>query len=665
MTTAARAFAERWAVPRVFSTVDELILAGGFDCAHVLVPPALHAGIGLRLLEAGKPVLVEKPMAPDIAGCDALIAASETSGAVLAVNQNQVFHPAFARLLAAVQARTLGRPRFVSCIYRVPLRQMSAGQFGHWMFDTPVNLLLEQAVHPLSQLAMLAGPIGTVRAQPGRPIEPQAGRFVYPTVDAVMNCRDLPCQFHFAVGQAFPFWQVTVTCDDGVFVADMIANRLLSYARTRWLEPFDMAISGTRTAARLTRESWRNAYRYARSMTGLGPRSDSFFHGMVNSIDAFHRALDTGTAPRTDGRFARDIVDACHRIADNAIGTTVQRLPAVAPIRRAGVSSDVCIIGGTGFIGTHVVQRFLREGLRLSVMARNTRGLPAPFDDGSVTLHSGDIRDPDAVSKAIRGASVVVNLAHGGGGGSAEEVAARMVGGAETVARACLVHKTRRLIHVGSIASLYLGPQQRSLTGETAPDPSLERRGDYARAKAMTDRLLLAMAAEEGLPVCILRPGVVLGAGASPFHSAFGFYNNEQHCIGWNQGKNPLPLVLAEDVAEALWLASQADSLKQSYNLVGDVRLTAREFIATLAETLERPLRFHPQWPSVLWLAESGKWLVKRASGRRSWRPSLRDILSRGMRAELDCTDAKRDLCWRPVSDRAVFYRRAIPLPGQ
>jgi nucleoside-diphosphate-sugar epimerase len=458
---------------------------------------------------------------------------------------------------------------------------------------------------------------------------------------------------------------VTVTCEDGVFVADMIANRLLSYGRTRWLEPLDVAVSGTRTAARLAWEGWRNAGHYALSAAGLAKRSDSFFHGMAHSVAAFHQALDTGTRPQTDGPFARDIVDVCHRIAESAIGSTVQRLPAVAPVRSADTRSDVCVIGGTGFIGAHVVRRFLREGMRVSVMARNTRNLPEPFDDGLVTLHGGDIGDADAVSRAIEGVPVVVNLAHGGGQGSAEEVAARMAGGAEIVARACLAHNTRRLIHVGSIASLYLGPQAQTLTGETAPDPRFERRGDYARAKAMTDQLLLGMAGDGGLPVCILRPGVVLGEGASPFHSGFGFYNNEQHCIGWNRGNNPLPLVLVEDVAEAVWLASQADSVGRSYNLAGDVRPTAREFIAMLAETQERPLHLHPQWPVMLWLAESGKWLVKRVAGRRSAPPSLRDILSRGMRAELDCTDAKRDLRWQPVTDSAVFYQRALPAPDR
>ena len=48
-----------------------------------------------------------------------------------------------------------------------------------------------------------------------------------------------------------------------------------------------------------------------------------------------------------------------------------------------------------------------------------------------------------------------MNLAHGGGGANWKEVREAMVGGAETVARACLAAGSKRLIHVGSIAGLY------------------------------------------------------------------------------------------------------------------------------------------------------------------------------------------------------------------
>ena len=87
------------------------------------------------------------------ADCAALLDAAATAGAPIGVNQNFVHHPAFARLRGLVAARALGKPNFIGCVYNVPLRQLAARQFGHWMFTAPVNLLLEQAVHPLSQIS--------------------------------------------------------------------------------------------------------------------------------------------------------------------------------------------------------------------------------------------------------------------------------------------------------------------------------------------------------------------------------------------------------------------------------------------------------------------------------------------------------------------------------
>jgi len=216
-------------------------------------------------------------------------------------------------------------------------------------------------------------------------------------------------------------------------------------------------------------------------------------------------------------------------------------------------------------------------------------------------------------------------------------------------------------VHVGSIAALYLGPGSASITGSTPPDPQAERRADYARAKAACDRALLDLHTRDGLPVVIVRPGVVVGEGGSPLHSGLGFFNNDQHCIGWNEGRNRLPFVLVEDVAEAILLAARAEGIGgRCYNLVGDVRPSAREYIAALGAALHRPLRFHPQSALALWASELGKWAIKQAGGRRQPVPSLRDLLSRGMKAPFDCTDAKRDLGWQPVADPAVFNARAI-----
>jgi predicted dehydrogenase/nucleoside-diphosphate-sugar epimerase len=649
---AAQSLARSCDAAQVFASVENALAADAFDCGHVLVPPPVHRDVALKLLHAGKPLLVEKPLAATGADCAALLDAAAAGGVPIGVNQNFLHHPAFARLHRLVVARALGKPNFVGCIYNVPLRQLAARQFGHWMFAAPVNLLLEQAVHPLSQIAALAGTINDVAVQAGPAIEIAPGVAFHASLDASLACADLPAQLRFAVGQSYPFWQVTAVCDDGIAVADILANRMFTYRRTRWMEAVDGLASGARTAAMVFGESCRGFAAYAAATLHLTRRNDAFFQSMRASIAAFHAALDAGTTPPIDGRFGAMLVRTCERI-----GAAAFRPAPVAPPKPRNIDAacDVAILGGTGFIGTHVVRRFVAQGARVAVMARSVGNLPAVFGDDAVTLHAGNLRDADAVAAAIGAAPIVVNLAHGGGGASWDEVRAAMVGGAEVVARAC---NGRRLIHIGSIAALYLGPQGSPVTGATPPDPQADERADYARAKAMTDRMLLEM---PGLKLCILRPGLVVGEGSSPFHSGLGLFNNEQHCIGWNAGRNPLPFVLVDDVADAIMCAARAEGIEgRCYNLVGDVRPSARDYIVDLAGALQRPLQFHPQWVELLLAQEYGKYLIKRATGRRTAPPSRRDLLSRGLTATFDCGDAKRDLGWSPVADPVRFRERAI-----
>jgi predicted dehydrogenase/nucleoside-diphosphate-sugar epimerase len=656
--SAAAALAARCPGAAVFDSVAKALAADAFDRAHVLVPPDLHAPIATELLAAHKPVLLEKPVAATATTAAALVAQAAAAGVPLGVNQNFVHHPAFVRLRRLVEARALGRPSFVDVLYNVPLRQMAARQFGHWMFAAPGNILLEQAVHPLSQIAALAGPIGVVRAIASPPVALAPDRLFHAGVDVTLAGAHLPAQLRFAVGQSFPFWQLRVVCDDGVIVADILANRCVTHARTRWMEAVDVSLSGTRTAAALAYDSLGFTLGYIGSLLRLRPRSDPFLVSMRATIAAFHQAVDAGVPPALDAAFGAMLVEACERIRDAAFVPA----PSPIPVRPAVTSTtaDITILGGTGFIGTHLLRRCLTDNLTVTVMARSVRGLPAEFNDPRVRVLRGDIRDADAVARAIGGAPAVVNLAHGGGGDSFAAIRAAMVGGAVTVARAAQAAGAR-LVHVGSIAALYLGPQAAPITGATPPDPRAEQRADYARAKALCDAALAAMARDSDLKLVILRPGVVVGEGSSPYHSGLGLFNNEQHCIGWNAGRNPLPFVLAEDVADAILRACRAEGIDgRCYNLVGDVRWSARDYIAALAAALERPLRFHPQSATRLWLVECGKWLIKRLTGQAVAAPSRYDFLSRGMKASFDCSDAKQDLGWRPTADATEFRTRAV-----
>lgn len=679
---AAAALARKWTVPRSFSSVAAALVEAPIDAAHVLVPPDRHLEVALALIEARIPVLIEKPLAAGGDEAEALVARARALDVRIGVNQNFVFHPAFAAIRQQIVSGALGRLRSVDCIYSMPLRQIAAGQFGHWMFRQPKNILLEQAVHPLSQILQLAGRATTVAGLAGPAQQIAPGVSFFPACDVLLSCQRAPVHLRFAVGESHPVYRIVAVCDDGVAIADMIANRTEIHTRSRWLDAADHAVTGLRVGGQLATASVRNVAEYGLSMLKVRPRSDAFYLSMKQSIAAFHQTAEAAASPLAvpcDGAFGRELVALCETIAQEVL--KIDERPRAAPLpvqtpvptsvpasvpMEASAGYEIAVFGGTGFVGTHLVTRLIREDRRrIGVIARNTGTLSAPFHDEKVTLVRADVTSAEDIRRAIGNAKVVVNLAHGGGGSSWAEIERVLVGSARAVAEACREAGVERLVHVGSIASLFLGDARTVITDAAPPDPNAERRGDYARAKAAADRMLLEMHRKDGLPVCILRPGVVVGAGGTPFHSGFGFYNNDRHCLGWNAGQNPLPLVLVEDVAAAIHAAIDAPGVDgRCFNLVGDVRLTAREYIAELARATGRPLQFHGQSPTKLYLIELMKWMIKQAAGKQGPKTTLYDLRSRGLAATFDCSAAREALQWRPEQDRAAFVARAIAVFG-
>ncbi|MEU8651835.1 Gfo/Idh/MocA family oxidoreductase [Streptomyces sp. NPDC048737] len=94
----------------------DALLAQGLDAAFVHAPTAVHPEIVTRLLEAGVPTYVDKPLAYDLADSERLVALAEERGTSLAVGFNRRFAPGYAqcadhpRELILMQKNRVGLP---------------------------------------------------------------------------------------------------------------------------------------------------------------------------------------------------------------------------------------------------------------------------------------------------------------------------------------------------------------------------------------------------------------------------------------------------------------------------------------------------------------------------------------------------------------------------
>ncbi len=655
----AAVLAKKWGIPHIFSSLDELIASKTCDVAHALVPPDLHRKVAEPLLRAGMHVMVEKPLAVSAADCEALLKAAHENGVTIGVNHNSTYRPSFLKLKEIIASKQVGNLHHVLCHLNVPLRQLGAKQFSHWMFQRPQNLFLEQGVHPLSQIYDLIGNAAQVTTLTSGRQELAPGVEIYDTWQVSLVGERASAQLFLSVGQDFPSWQITAICEDGTIHADFLHERCLVQTRTKEMDFYNSLRTGRRIARDLTRQSISGAAGYILSQLKLVPKNDPFIVSINNAVAAFYDGIDNLKQGRAvDGQAGADVIKMCEQVT----ATLAPAAVVAAPVTQSPDQFDVVVIGGTGFIGSHLLKQLLDANQRVKIIARNTRTLPEIFHHPNVQVVAGDIANEQVIDAAVANTPIVIHLAHGGGGETWEEIKRSMVDGTRVIAEACLRHKTKRLIYIGTIASLYLGSSTERITGATPNDPTAETRSLYSRGKAACEDLLNELHKTKNLPVVILRPGVVVGAGGMPFHSGVGFANQEGHLIGWNQGNNPLPFILVEDCAAAIFQAMHAANIEgKSYNLVGDQRPTAQQYMQELSVALGRPLRFYPQSVLKLQMIEIGKWIIKRATGRRDAPfPSYRDLKSRGLVAPFDTSDVKRDLQWQPTQDGAMFIARGI-----
>ncbi|WP_193105590.1 Gfo/Idh/MocA family protein [Brachybacterium sp. FME24] len=93
---------------RTYADVGELLAAEDLDLVSVTTPPSAHRPVAVQALEAGVHVIVEKPMAPSLEDCDAMLEAQRRSRKLLSVIAQNRFRDEMMQLKAVLDSGKLG-----------------------------------------------------------------------------------------------------------------------------------------------------------------------------------------------------------------------------------------------------------------------------------------------------------------------------------------------------------------------------------------------------------------------------------------------------------------------------------------------------------------------------------------------------------------------------
>lgn len=235
--------------------------------------------------------------------------------------------------------------------------------------------------------------------------------------------------------------------------------------------------------------------------------------------------------------------------------------------------SKIFVTGGTGFIGTRLINKLIRRGHTIHVLRRRASNIDGLGDEG-IRLFVGDLENCDSIRKGMEGCQQVYHLA----------AYAKNWAGDSTVYYRSNVD---RFCDVCEVAKS-LGVERMVLTstvvtcGPSAPGMMADERRycsvaecctDYQRSKTISEKQALEYA-DQGFPVVIVNPTRVYGPGkmteGNSVSRMIDLYDRGRFPFLLNQGVNIGNYAFVDDVVQGLILAMEKGRIGERYILGGE-----------------------------------------------------------------------------------------------
>jgi nucleoside-diphosphate-sugar epimerase len=252
------------------------------------------------------------------------------------------------------------------------------------------------------------------------------------------------------------------------------------------------------------------------------------------------------------------------------------------------------VTGGTGFIGSRVVDLLLKQGQVVRLFSRQ-RELPRRLQGKSVTMYHGDLRDPATLLDAMDGMDVVYHI--GEIRNTSRRAAEMNVRALEWAVDELSQAGIERIVFISSLSVAGI-PSQVPATEDTKPAVQLD--DHYTWYKRTCEKLL---ADQTNAASVVIRPGMVYGTGSRHLKSLVSTVQRLGP-VGFpfiGDGMHAAPFVHVNDLAEAICLAgTRTPAVCQVFNITDGLHHSWFDFFKAIADASNRKFKILPFPPLLM-----------------------------------------------------------------
>ena len=260
------------------------------------------------------------------------------------------------------------------------------------------------------------------------------------------------------------------------------------------------------------------------------------------------------------------------------------------------------VTGGTGFIGSHLVEELLKQGRNVRVLA-----LPQPLapielenlalikDKGAEIVY-GDLRKTKSLWPAVKGIDSVFHL---GGISRPMKIPRReyyntSTYGTENILEIARQNNIKKFVHVSSVSVLGVSPDGHPLK----EDEFQKKDSDYGLSKFQGEKRALKYYRKYNFPVVVIRPCLVYGPRCLVRLIMFLFVKKRLFPL-FNGGRARMEFCYVDNVIHALLLAEKNDDvIGEVFNITDGQSYPIKTVLSTIAKELgiSSPFINAPVW---------------------------------------------------------------------